>query len=136
MWKQTLGVNVTLENQEWKTFLETRGNHDFQVARGAWCGDYNEASTFLDLVQTNSGYNDAAYSNAEVDELLAAAKSMDDPQPNYTRVEEIIADEMPIIPIYHYTNVYMMNPAISGSWPVQNVEQNWYSKDLYKVATE
>jgi oligopeptide transport system substrate-binding protein len=41
---------------------------------------------------------------------------------------------MPIIPIYHYAGVYMMNPAISGSWPVQNVEQNWYSKDLYKVA--
>ena len=85
-------------------------------------------------MQSGSGYNDAAYNNAEVDALLAEAKSMDDPQPNYTRVEEIIADEMPIIPIYHYTNVYMMNPAISGSWPVQNVEQNWYSKDLYKVA--
>ena len=134
MWKQTLGVNVTLENQEWKTFLETRGNHDFQVARGAWCGDYNEASTFLDLVQTNSGYNDAAYSNAEVDQLLADAKTSDNPQANYTRVEQILADEMPVIPIYHYAGVYMMNPEISGSWPVQNVEQNWYSKDLYKVA--
>ncbi len=136
MWKQTLGVEVTLENQEWKTFLETRGNHDFEVARGAWCGDYNEASTFLDLVQTSSGYNDAAYSNAEVDQLLAEAKSMDDPQPNYTRVEEILAEDMPVIPIYHYAGVYMMSPSISGSWPVQNVEQNWYSKDLYKVVTE
>ncbi len=134
MWKQTLGVNVTLENQEWKTFLETRGNHDFEIARGAWCGDYNEASTFLDLVQTESGYNDAAYSNAEVDELLKEAKAMDDPQPNYTRVEEILSEEMPVIPIYHYAGVYMMVPEISGSWPVQNVEQNWYSKDLYKVA--
>jgi oligopeptide transport system substrate-binding protein len=134
MWKQTLGVNVSLENQEWKTFLETRGNHDFQVARGAWCGDYNEASTFLDLVQTSSGYNDAAYSNAEVDQLLADAKTSENPQPNYTRVEEILADEMPVIPIYHYAGVYMMSPGISASWPVQNVEQNWYSKDLYKVA--
>jgi len=134
MWKQTLGVDITLENQEWQTFLETRGNHDFEIARGAWCGDYNEASTFLDLVQTSSGYNDAAYSNAEVDALLAEAKSMEDPQANYTRVEEIIAEEMPIIPIYHYAGVFMMNPSIAGSWPVQNVEQNWYSKDLYKVA--
>jgi oligopeptide transport system substrate-binding protein len=133
MWKQTLGVNVTLENQEWKTFLETRGNQDYEIARAGWCGDYNEASTFLDLVQSGSGYNDAAYSNAEVDELLAAAKTMDDPQANYTKVEEIIAADMPLIPIYHYTNVYMMSPSISGSWPVQNVEQNWYSKDLVKV---
>ncbi|HCQ63893.1 MAG TPA: oligopeptide ABC transporter substrate-binding protein OppA [Rhodobacteraceae bacterium] len=134
MWKQTLGVAVTLENQEWKTFLETRGDHDFQVARGAWCGDYNEASTFLDLVHTDSGYNDAAYHNEEVDTLLGEAKSLEDPQANYTRIEEILAAEMPIIPIYHYAGVYMMSPAISGSWPVQNVEQNWYSKDLYKVA--
>jgi oligopeptide transport system substrate-binding protein len=134
MWKQALGIEVTLENQEWKTFLETRGNHDFEIARGAWCGDYNEASTFLDLVHTDSGYNDAGYTNAEIDMLLDEAKSMDDPSPSYTRIEEILAEEMPVIPIYHYAGVYMMNPSISGSWPVQNVEQNWYSKDLYKVA--
>ncbi|HGG05795.1 MAG TPA: peptide ABC transporter substrate-binding protein [Aliiroseovarius sp.] len=133
MWKQTLGIDVTLENQEWKTFLETRGNQDYEVARAGWCGDYNEASTFLDLVQSNSGYNDAKYSNAEVDELLAAAKTMDDPQANYTRVEEIIADEMPIIPIYHYAGNYMIATDLKN-WPVENVEQNWYSRNLYKVA--
>ncbi|RME17915.1 MAG: peptide ABC transporter substrate-binding protein [Alphaproteobacteria bacterium] len=134
MWKQTLGVNVTLENQEWKTFLQTRGNKDYEVARAGWCGDYNEASTFLDLVDTDSGYNDAGYSNPEVDRLLAEAKTMDNPQPNYTKVEQIIADDMPIIPIYHYTGNYLMNPQLVPSWPVENVEQNWYSKDLYKVA--
>jgi len=136
MWKQNLGINVTLENQEWKTFLETRSKrsgYNYQVARAGWCGDYNEASTFLDLMNTKSGYNDSGYSNPEVDQLLADAKTMDDPNPNYTRIEQIIADDMPIIPIYHYTNVYMMNPQILGSWPVDNVEQNWYSKDLYKV---
>ncbi|PID36068.1 MAG: oligopeptide ABC transporter substrate-binding protein OppA [Rhodobacterales bacterium] len=134
MWKQALGVNVTLENQEWKTFLETRGNQDYEIARAGWCGDYNEASTFLDLVSSGSGYNDAKYSSEKVDALLAEAKTMDNPQPNYTLVEEIIAHDMPIIPLYHYTNVFMMNPELVGSWPVQNVEQNWYSKDLYKVA--
>ncbi|MFT5743260.1 MAG: oligopeptide transport system substrate-binding protein, partial [Paracoccaceae bacterium] len=66
MWKQTLGVEATLANQEWQTFLEARGNGDFELARGAWCGDYNEASTFLDLLQSGSGYNDAKYDNAEV----------------------------------------------------------------------
>ncbi len=133
MWKQTLGVNVTLENQEWKTFLETRGNQDYEVARGAWCGDYNEASTFLDLVQTNSGYNDAKYSNPEVDALLAAAKTVENPQANYTRVEEILAVDMPVIPIYHYAGNYMIQTDLEN-WPVENVEQNWYSKDLYKSA--
>ena len=54
MWQQTLGIQTTLANQEWQTFLQTRGNQNFEMARGAWCGDYNEASTFLDLVTTNS----------------------------------------------------------------------------------
>lgn len=133
MWKQNLGVNVTLENQEWKTFLQTRSEQAYDVARGGWCGDYNEASTFLDLVQSGSGYNDSKYNNPEVDALLAEAKTSDNPQPIYTKVEEIIAEDMPIIPIYHYTGTLLQTPTLKG-WPVENVQENWYSKDLYKVA--
>ncbi|MBL4807372.1 MAG: oligopeptide ABC transporter substrate-binding protein OppA, partial [Rhodobacteraceae bacterium] len=135
MLSETLGVTVNLENQEWKTFLETRGNQDFDMARGAWCGDYNEASTFLDLLTTQSGYNDGKYSNAEIDALMNEAKTLTDATVNYTRVEQIMADEMPVIPVYHYTNVYMMNENLRN-WPVQNVEQNWYSRDLYIVEGE
>ena len=133
MWKQTLGVEATLANMEWKTFLETRGAQDFDVARGGWCGDYNEASTFLDLLTTPSGYNDGKYSNAEVDSLMTDAKTAADPSGNYTRVEEILANEMPLIPLYHYTGVFMLKETLKG-WPYSNVEQNWYSRDLYKVA--
>lgn len=133
MWKQKLGVEATLANQEWKTFLDTRGNQNFELARGAWCGDYNEASTFLDLVSSQSGYNDGKYSNPRVDELMAEAKTSSDPQPLYKEVEAILAAEMPVIPIYHYAGVYMLDDDLGG-WPVNNVEQNWYSKDLYKIA--
>jgi oligopeptide transport system substrate-binding protein len=133
MWKQKLGVEVELANQEWKTFLETRGNQDFELARGAWCGDYNEASTFLDLLDSGSGYNDGKFNNARVDELLMMAKTADDAQPLYTEVEQIIATEIPVIPVYHYTRVMMLQEDVKG-WPFQNVEQNVYSKDLYIVA--
>ncbi|WP_170341317.1 peptide ABC transporter substrate-binding protein [Ruegeria arenilitoris] len=133
MWKQKLGAQVELANMEWKIFLEERGNQNFELARGAWCGDYNEASTFLDLLQSDSGYNDGKYNNAKVDELLAQAKTSDDPAPLYTEVERIIAQETPVIPIYHYAGVYMMDSDV-GNWPVNNVEQNWYSKNLYKIA--
>ncbi|EBA10778.1 peptide ABC transporter substrate-binding protein [Roseobacter sp. CCS2] len=133
MWKQTLGVETTLANQEWQTFLEARGNGDFDVARGGWCADYNEASTFLDLMQSESGYNDSKYNNPEVDALLAEAKTSDNPQANYDRVEEFIAQDTPIIPIYHYAADYMYATDLEG-WPYENFEQNWYSKDLYKIA--
>ncbi len=133
MWKQKLGVETTLANMEWKTFLEVRASQDFELARGAWCGDYNEASTFLDLLTSPSGYNDGKYSNAVVDDLMALAKTADDSQAIYTKVEQVIADEVPVIPIYHYAGVYMMDSDVGG-WPINNIEQNWYSKDLYKIA--
>ncbi len=133
MWQQTLGVQTELANQEWQTFLETRGNQDYEIARAGWCADYNEASTFLDLMDTNSGYNDAKYSNAEVDALLAAAKTSDNPQAAYTQVEQIISQDVPIIPIYHYAAAKMLDDAVEG-WPYENFQQKWYSKDLYIVA--
>ena len=133
MWKQKLGVEATLANMEWKVFLEERGNQNFELARGAWCGDYNEASTFLDLLDSASGYNDGKYANETYDGLLQDAKTADDTTPLYTEAEQILAAEMPVIPIYHYAGVYMMDSDV-GNWPVNNVEQNWYSKNLYKIA--
>lgn len=133
MWKQTLGVETELSNQEWQTYLVTRGNQDYELARGAWCADYNEASTFLDLMQSSSGYNDAKYNNPEVDALLAEAKTSNNPQPLYEQVEQIISKDVPIIPIYHYASVNMLSANLEG-WPVNNFQQNWYSKDFYKIA--
>jgi len=133
MWKQKLGVQVELANMEWKVFLNTRGEQDFELARGAWCGDYNEASTFLDLLDSASGYNDGKFVSADYDALLEKARTASDTTPIYTEAEKILADEMPIIPIYHYAGVYMLDSDV-GNWPVNNVEQNWYSKDLYKIA--
>ncbi len=133
MWKQTLGVETTLANQEWQTFLEARSNGDFEVARGGWCADYNEASTFLDLYSSESGYNDSKYNNPEVDALLAAARTADNPQANYDQVELIAAEDVPLIPIYHYASVKLFAEDLEG-WPFENFQQNWYSKDLYKIA--
>ncbi|WP_106744971.1 peptide ABC transporter substrate-binding protein [Yoonia maritima] len=133
MWKQTLGVETTLGNEEWQVFLETRGNQDYQIARGAWCADYNEASTFLDLMQSESGYNDAKYVNAEYDALMAEAKTSDNPQVQYTAAEQLIAQDVPIIPIYHYAADKMLRHNVKG-WPYNNFQQNWYARDLYIVA--
>ena len=133
MWKQTLGVETTLGNEEWQVFLETRGNQDYQVARAGWCADYNEASTFLDLMQSESGYNDAKYASAEYDALMADAKTSDNPQAAYTAAEQLIAQDVPIIPIYHYAADKMLRHNVKG-WPYNNFQQNWYARDLYIVA--
>ena len=134
MWKP-LGVNVELSNFEWQSYLDIRGNQRFDVARSGWCGDYNEASTFLDLLTSNNSNNDGKYSNPEVDKLMGDSVTMADPQPAYTKVEEILAQDMAIIPIYHYTQNFVLDPTIKN-WPMQNVENNWYVKDIYRVAAE
>ena len=57
----SVGITMNLENQEWNTFLNTRKNGDFSVARGGWVADYNDPSTFLDLSITSSGNNDPQF---------------------------------------------------------------------------
>ena len=133
MWKQKLGVRTELSNFEWKTYLGIRRNQEFDLARSGWCGDYNEASTFLDLLTTTHGSNDGRYSNARVDELMRSSKTAADPSAIYAEVEGILAEDMAIIPIYHYANTFLLSADIRG-WPYDNVENNWYSKYLYRVA--
>lgn len=135
MWKQTLGVETTLANQEWSTFLDTRGTQSYEIARAGWCADYAEPSTYLDLLTTASSYNDGKYSNADVDALMEEAKLSADPLSLYQEVEAIAASEAAIIPIYHYASVRMMSETLEN-WPTENLLQNWYSRDLYISAAE
>lgn len=133
MWKQKLGVTTELANFEWKTYLNIMDNQEFDLARSGWCGDYNEASAFLDLLTTTHGANRGKYSNPEVDELMNASKTVADPGAIYAEVEQILAGDMAIIPIYHYANTFLLSSDMRG-WPYDNVENNWYSKNLYRVA--
>ena len=134
-WKQTLGVETELANVEWKVHLDNLQNGEYEIARYAWCGDYNEASTYLDLMTSYSDHNVSGWSDAEYDGLMAESKTMENPSANYTAAEKILAANMPFAPIYQYTGVYMMKPELRG-WPVENLLQNWYSRDLYMVASE
>ena len=132
MWKQKLGVEMTANNYEWKVHTDKMLAGDFEMARYAWCADYNEASTFLDLFTTYSGHNDINFDSPEYDKLMKDAKTMADPTPNYTAAEAILTAEMPIIPIYHYAKVDMIKSDIKGL-PTANVQQTWYAKDLYRI---
>ncbi|WED20889.1 ABC transporter substrate-binding protein [Vibrio sp. JC009] len=133
MWKKTLGVDIQLENQEWKTYLDTRRQGNFDVTRAGWCGDYNEASTFLSLMQSNNSSNDPKYNSAVYDDLMAKAlKSTSEKERSelYVKAEQELAKDMPIAPIYQYVKARLVNPRVGG-FPVNNAEDKIYSKDLY-----
>ncbi len=126
-----IGVDLQLNNVEWKVHTDRMQSGDFELARYAWCADYNEASTFLDYFRS-TGMNYGKFNNAEYDKLLDQSKTAADPNADYTAAEQILSQEMPLIPIYHYAKVDMINPAIKGL-PTENVMNNWYAKDLYRI---
>ncbi len=133
MWKKSLGVNVTLENQEWKTFLDTRREGNFDVTRAGWCGDYNEASTFLNLMMSNNGNNDSKYHNKQYDGDMDKAMEVTSDAERiklYNDAEALLARDVPIAPIYQYVRVRLVSPTVGG-YPMHNAEDKIFSKDLY-----
>ncbi|MYM60590.1 oligopeptide ABC transporter substrate-binding protein OppA [Vibrio sp. OCN044] len=135
MWKKTLGVNAVLENQEWKTYLDNKRQGNFEVSRAGWCGDYNEASTFLSIMKSGHSQNYPNYSSVsydrEIDNALLAT-SEEERSKDYKNAEALLAQDMPIMPIYHYVNARLVNPSLGG-YPMKNPENNVFSKDLYFV---
>lgn len=133
MLNKNLAAEITLENQEWKSYLQSRREKTFDILRASWCGDYNEASTFLNLLTSTSSGNHASFSSERYDRALEnAMKATDQFHRNqyYDQAEAILAQEMPIAPIYYFMQARLVRPNVGG-FPVNNVEGRIYSKDLY-----
>ncbi len=131
MWKQTLGVKTNLRNEEWKVYLSSRRQKQFQVVRASWIGDYNDAHTFLSLFKSDVGeMNTSGYQNPEYDRLMQEAETQADPkkrQEAMEQAERILLADAPIIPIYHNTTQHLISPKVSG-WEnnVMDVHQSQY----------
>jgi len=135
MWKQSLGVDVELLNQEWKVFLETRKQKkETQVFRAGWIGDYNDPYTFSELMLSNSGLNDSAYYREAYDALLAKASRESDLQKRRALLEEaerMMMSELPVMPIYHYVTKRVVKKRVGGFHP--NIMDHHYTKDLFII---
>lgn len=135
LWKQKLGAQVELTNQEWKTYLDSRQSGQFEVIRSSWVADYNDPSAFLGLWGSHHSGNMARFANARYDELLAlAARSQDERERArlFDEAETILLDEAPIAPIYQYTNARLIKPWLKG-YPINNPEDVAYSRQLYLI---
>lgn len=118
MWKK-IGVNITLVSQEWGTFLNTRKNGDYYIARNGWLSDYNDPISMLDMWITGGGNNDAQWSNARYDELISKIKSSTDPEERFKMMheaEDIIFEESMLCPIYYYVDLFLLNQKVEGFW--------------------
>lgn len=116
MWKE-IGVNITLVSQEWNTFLNTRKNGEYHIARNGWLGDYNDPISFLDMWITGGGNNDAQWSNKEYDALISKVKASSDKAERMElmhKAEDIIFDESMLCPIYYYVDIYLKSDKLEG----------------------
>ena len=115
MWKKALGVEVELLNEEWKVFLETRHNKDYDIARNAWIMDFVDGMSIMENFMSTSPQNDTGYNNPEFDELMRnAASEMDHiKRTNYLHAaEKILMEDMPCAPIYFYTSLEMQSKRV------------------------
>jgi len=133
MWKKNLGVNVKLQNQEWKTYIDSRNTGNFDVIRASWVGDYNEPSSFLSLLTSSHSGNIARFKDANYDSVLEKASNENNDaarNDDYNQAEQILADQAPIAPIYQYTNGRLIKPYVKG-YPINNPEDVAYSREMY-----
>lgn len=140
-----VGITMNLETQEWNTFLNTRKNGEYSVARNGWLADYNDPICFLDMWVTSSGNNDVQFGKGEhadlkmydldltelgydikvedgtwadtYDVLIAEIKACTDAETRYELMhiaEDILMETGAIVPLYYYTDIYMIDDSIEG----------------------
>lgn len=135
IWKKNLGVNVKLENQEWKTFLDTRHQGNFDVARAGWCADYNEPTSFLNTMLSTSSMNTAHYKSPAFDKIMAeTANAADNAQRSvlYSKAEQQLDKDSAIVPVYYYVNARLVKPWVGG-YTGKDPLDNTYTRDMYII---
>ena len=138
------GLKIQLESQEWNTFLNTRKDGNYTIARNGWLGDYNDPISFLDMWITTSGNNDCQlgkgahakvaiydldmtkWGGAKVengtwaetyDVIIGMIKKESD---NAKRLEmmhaaeDLLMSTGAIVPLYYYTDLYMIDDSVKG----------------------
>lgn len=117
MWQKNLGAQVSLENQEWKTLLETRHQAQYDVVRATWCSDYNEPSTFLNMLLSDSSTNTAFYKSEAFDKVMRTTLTTADEGERarlYQQAEAQLDRDSAIIPVYYRVSVRLVKPWVGG----------------------
>lgn len=128
-WKTSLNIDIKVENQEWKTYLSTRREGKFDIARAGWIGDYRDPNTFLDMFVTGGDLNDASYSSDTYDTLIhEAARAQGDIRMQKLQQAEdmLINQDMVIIPIYFYVSKHLIDTDKWEGWYPNIMDEHPY----------
>ena len=120
MWKNVLGVDVTMDNQDWNVFLQTRTAGEYNICRNGWICDFNDPMNFLDMFMTGNGNNDAHYSNEKYDALLNEAQVTADPAKRmdlmHQAEDQMMGEDAAIAPLFYYNQPYLISDRVDGMY--------------------
>ena len=131
MWKSTLGVEVALSNQEWKTFIASRHSGNYVVARDRWVADYNSVTSYTQLYLCNGMQNNSHYCNPAYDKLVTAAENSSDlaqQQQLYRQALALALNDYAIIPLFQPNYSKLVKPYVSNL----DVEHNFFNVEQSK----
>ena len=121
----TIGIDMSIEQQEWATFLNTRKNGDFDIAREGWIMDYNDPINMLEMWVTSSGNNDCQFGKDDskaldwsyYDNLISEIRTEADLAKRAELMhtaEDYLMDTWCVVPIYYYNDPYMVKDYVKG----------------------
>lgn len=120
MWKKYLGIDVSLENSEWKVFLKEQTAGNFEVCRQGWIGDFPDPATFLEIFLSTSENNHSKWKNKEFDQIVNSAITVQDDTERFkqlAKAEKLLAEQAPGFGLYHYAYFSLMRPEVKGFKP-------------------
>jgi oligopeptide transport system substrate-binding protein len=132
MWRQALGVQTELINEELRVLLDHRRDRSrWELMRLGWVGDYDDPNTFLEIMQTDHGQNDTGFSDPLFDELVSKASRELNPvrrMEMLAEAEQRMIDQYPVVPLYFYVTKRLVKPWVQGYKP--GIMDHNYSRDL------
>lgn len=135
MWRQVLGVETILINEEWKVFLQNRQQRRItQVYRAGWIGDYNDPNAFLEIFYSGHRQNDSGYENQAYDRLLERIAEERIPSRRMrllAEAERVLLEDQPLLPLYTYVTKRLVSPMLQG-WQ-SNTMDHHLSRWMYLV---
>src|SRR5690606_8145588 len=120
MWAKELGIHASLRNMENTSVLESRRAGDYELLRSVWIADYIDPSSFLDIWRSDSGNNHTGWASDSYDALLDEAARTGDNTARLNllrRAETLLLEQVPFVPVYHFTHVFLIRPSVRGWHP-------------------
>ena len=124
MWRQEIGADVKLVNQEWKVFLDNRTLGKYSLGRAAWLPFADDPIDYYQLITAASPDNSTGWSDPEFEVCFRDARATIDQADRhrlYQRMESIVLRDLPVIPLYHYSTVYLVHPSVRG-WTMNHLD--------------